>query len=95
MRVIRTKEVPPITFEQWATDNNLTLELHAYNSGRVTAQFKNIEIKERAILCSAYGDATTEAGAIAEYIAAISGQVLVENAYKKNRRVLYAPRFSV
>lgn len=58
---------------------------------RYYAKFEGRDIKDGAVLCSAFGDGRTPGEAMANYAKEISGALLVLNAFGPNRREIQAP----
>lgn len=90
-------QVPEMTLEQFANENELTMEVHERrvyreSADRYYAHFSRAEVKKDCILCSEYGDGNTPDDAIKNYGYKISMKLLVIDAYGPNRRELLVPR---
>jgi len=53
--------------------------------------FKGCEVKDGNVLCGVFGDGRTIKEAIANYTEAISGKLIVIDAYKETRKEIYVP----
>jgi len=97
MEIIR-KHIPVMTLEQFADQNNLALEINErenppYWTKRFYANFRNCEVKDGPLLCSAFGDGDTEEEAIEAYKKEIGQRCLVIIEKGSARREIKAPRF--
>ncbi len=88
-----------IPFKTFAELYDLTLEVHERNkeSGlpKYYVHFKRAEIKDGCILIGAFGSGETEKEAIKDYIQRISNNILVINAYSKDRQNIVVPTLTI
>jgi hypothetical protein len=59
---------------------------------RFSASFKHIEVKEGAMLASAYGNGETPELAVKDYVNKIRGKRIIKNAYLDNRQEFDVPK---
>ena len=80
LTMVIDERVPKDMGDRWTEDS------------RYYAEFEGRDIKDGAVLCSAFGDGRTPGEAMANYYAKeISGALLVLNAFGPNRREIQAP----
>jgi len=95
-----------MSLEAFADKHDLTMELHertrtdlhpsfGFAPNRFYAHFKNSDTKDGSVLCGTFGNGGTEYAALVEYATAISGKLLVIDAYKECRREIYVPELYV
>lgn len=96
MKIIRN-EIPRMTLQEFADKHDLTMVITErnpimhHNLPSYYCRFQNCEIKENSTLSSVAGNGSTEADALADYAAKISGRYLVFNAYQDSRKEVQCP----
>ena len=99
---IELHELETMSIEEFADRHGLVMEVHERSPKHCTvggwkpevryyAHFKDVEIREPGVLVGAFGDGATPELAIANYAKRISGQVIVINAFGKNRQDVCVP----
>jgi hypothetical protein len=91
------------TIESFAEQHGLVMEVHERDlqnvylspSCRWYAKFSDCEVAERGMLRGAFGNGSTQDGAIAAYAEEISGKRLVFNARSTARKEITAPIFEL
>lgn len=84
------------TIEGFALQHDLTLEMHRRDGAaqpQYFCRFGRCEVMDNGLLVGAHGNGETEAEAIADYAAAISGRRLAVNAYLPTRYEIDVPVF--
>lgn len=76
-------------------DVDIVLRRYANQAGRWTAQFEHVETKKNknsSVLEATYGNGSSPAQAITDYVHQIRGKILICNAMSKdNRQELFVP----
>ncbi len=91
MKIEVHKAEPEPTFEEFATKNDLVMEVVEHSPDYITASFKNCEVKDGVCLVSQYGIGRSQADAINDYKRLIAGELLVRDAYKSSRKEMQCP----
>ena len=85
-----------VSFEHFAEQHDLTLEMHERHgkytlAGRYYCYFVNGEVSEPGVLVGTVGNGQTKEAAIQDYAHKLKGQLLVIDAYKSSRRSIQCP----
>lgn len=91
------KRIDEMTLEEFAEANGLTMTVNERrlpkdDPTRYYASFDGIEVKERSVLCSTFGNGKTPEEAIRAYAPEISLKTLVLDAMKPTRKTIESPR---
>lgn len=78
--------------EAFASTHNLRLCITKHDWGWMTC-FEFSEIKEGIMLVGQYGRGDSPSASVEDYAKAISGKLLVINAYTQNRKEIRVPQF--
>ena len=90
--------ITQMSLEEFAKENDLTLELHERNfpsesNMRYYVSFSHVEVKDGGCLVGSHGNGSTENNAIDDYIQQITMKTIVISAMNpQKRREIQVPR---
>jgi hypothetical protein len=85
------------TIEAFAEKHGLVMEIYERDNPQLAplyGRFRRVEIKDGALLESAFGDGVTESAVIRDYARRISGKLIVFDAMGPNRKEIQCPVFT-